>query len=226
MAAMRSRAAPPGPIVCWDFDETLGYFRPLEFAFLGEPVPPAMPAPRLKPGIRELLAELDDFTHVLTTAAIGAYAFGVLAERGLLPHFAAVFGREDGMLAGDGKNYAVVGERFGIAPADLRRRLLIVGNDAKRDADYLCRQVVVVYDAEMADQPSAPLGAAIRRIAVAGGGDIKGGFDRLIEGARRAGASEARLLLAHDMECGLDYWGSYAEDKLHPMVIRPRLRAP
>ncbi|HUN70623.1 MAG TPA: hypothetical protein VMU46_17645, partial [Burkholderiales bacterium] len=57
------------PIICWDFDETLGYFRPLEFRFLGEEAPPGMPAPRLKPDVRGLTLSLTEFAHVVTTAA-------------------------------------------------------------------------------------------------------------------------------------------------------------
>ena len=56
------------PIVCWDFDETLGYFRPLELRFLGAEVPKGMPPPRLKPGISELLVSLSEFTHVVPLA--------------------------------------------------------------------------------------------------------------------------------------------------------------
>ena len=123
-------------VVCWDFDETLGYFRPLEFGFLGMPVPAAMGPARLKPGIEALLDSLRDFTHVVTTAAVGEYARRVLRDHGLLEYFSAVLGREDGICAGEGKDYGRVGERFGTAEDDLRRRLVIVGNDAERDPDF------------------------------------------------------------------------------------------
>jgi hypothetical protein len=206
------------PIICWDFDETLGYFRPLEFRFLGEESPPGMPAPRLKPDVRGLILSLREFAHVVTTAAVRDYAREVLQEHALLDLFAAVIGREDGMLRGDGKDYGVVGERFGLAEEALSRQLLIVGNDAKRDPEFGFRQIVMVFDDQMLDQPAAPVAAAARNLLTAGEGDIKRGFDRLLE---RAGAGKP-VILDREVTFQLDYWGSYADGKLHPMVIRPR----
>lgn len=211
------------PIVCWDFDETLGYFRPLEFSFLGEPVPERMPPPRLKPGIRELLVSLPEFTHVVTTAAIGEYARGVLRDYGLLDLFADLIGREDGIFPGDGKDYAVVGDRFGIAEPELRQRLVIVGNDHKRDPDIRYRQIVTIYDERMIDQPSAePIGVVLRRLLIEGEGEVKRGFDRLLERARQENRFNPAMLLEDGRKCGIDYWGSFAENRLHPMIVMPR----
>jgi len=198
------------PVVCWDFDETLGYFRPLEFGFLGMPVPAAMRPARLKPGIEALLDSLREFTHVVTTAALGEYARRVLRDHGLLEYFSAVLGREDGICAGEGKDYGRVGERFGIAEDDLRRRLVIVGNDAERDPDFRCRQVVMLHDARMMDLPAAPLATALRGLAREGDGDIKRGFDRFFE--CKAFPLEGNLKLK------AEYWGSYAENRVHPVV--------
>ena len=167
------------PIVCWDFDETLGYFRPHEFAWAGQPKPEAMLPPRLKPGIAELLESLSGFTHVVTTAAVREYARDVLRTHGLLRHFTAVFGREDGMWP---KDYGVVGRHFGID--DLARHLIIVGNDAA-DADCRGRPVVLVYDERMADRPAGPLRTLLQDLAALG-------FDA----SRREGYS-------------FEYWGTY-----------------
>jgi hypothetical protein len=208
---------PEAPIVCWDFDETLGYFRPLEFRYLGEETPLGMPPVRLKPGIRDLLVSMGEFTHVVTTAAIGEYAREVLREHGLLNAFAAVFGREDGVFPADGKDYKVVGAHFGIDDADLCRRLVIVGNDPKRDPDIRYRQIVMIYDDKMVDRPSEPVGAVLRRLLAEGQTDMKRGFDRLLQSAR-----QGSVQLPEGVQFDLDYWGSYAENKLHPMIISPR----
>ena len=74
-------------IICWDFDETLGYFRPCEFSYLGKPVPDNIPKHFLKQGIKKLLESLTEFTHIVTTAAIGVYAKDTLKEKGLLRTF-------------------------------------------------------------------------------------------------------------------------------------------
>jgi hypothetical protein len=175
-------------IVCWDFDETLGYFRPHEFAWAGQPRPHSMPPARLKPGIGALLESLPEFTHVVTTAAVREYARDVLRQHDLLRHFAAVFGREDGMWP---KDYGVVGRHFGID--DLPRHLIIIGNDAN-DADCQGRPIVLVYDERMMDRPSAPLRTLLEDLA-------RRGFD----GCRIEGFS-------------FEYWGSFAEKRTYPVV--------
>ena len=191
-------------IVCWDFDETLGYFRPLEFAWLGLPPPVFLPPPRLKPGIRQLLESLHEFTHVVTTAALGEYARQVLREFQLRSYFSLVLGREDGICSGGAKDYARVGERFGIGERDLPAQLVIVGNDAERDADCRCRPVVLVHDARMVNRPSVPLGAMLRRLEREGEANIKRGFDRLAEFPSR--------------DFRFEYWGNYAQGRVYPVV--------
>jgi hypothetical protein len=201
-------------VICWDFDETLGYFRPREFGWEGRPVPEGMPPARLKPGIGELLESLSEFTHVVTTAAIRDYAIGVLQEFGLLRHFTMVLGREDGIYTGgSGKDYGVVGARCGIADEALRSRLVIVANDDKADPDFRYRQVVMVHDKRMMDRPSAPLGVVLRGLVREGAGDVKRGFDALFD---RSGGRP--IVLEEDVKLKLDYWGNYAENLVHPIV--------
>jgi hypothetical protein len=202
-----------GAVVCWDFDETLGYFRPREYGWSGLPVPASMPPARLKPGIGELLASLTEFTHVVTTAAMREYATGVLQEFGLLRHFTMVLGREDGIFTDTGKDYGVVGARCGFADEALKSRLVIVGNDDKADPDCRYRQVVFVHDRRMMDRPSPPLGVVLRGLAREGEGDIKRGFDAYFD--RSAGKP---LVIEESVKLKLDYWGSYSENRVHPIV--------
>jgi hypothetical protein len=213
------------PIVCWDFDETLGYFRPLEFAYICEAAPVSMPPVALKPGIAELLAGLTEFVHVVTTAAIAEYARGVLADRGLLPYFADVLGREHGVFPGDGKDYRVVGERFGVPEAALPERLVIVGNDAKRDADLLGRPILLIHDERMSDQPAEPLGTVLRALAREGAGSWRSGFERLHERAGGTSTASAELVLEERVRLRVDYWGDFARGRTHPVISRPRLIA-
>jgi hypothetical protein len=179
------------PVVCWDFDETLGYFRPHEFAWAGQPKPESLPPARLKPGIAALLASLPQLTHVVTTSAVREYARDVLRQYDLLRHFAAVFGREDGMWP---KDYGVVGRHFGID--DLPRYLIIVGNDAA-DADCRGRPIVMIYDERM--RPSDPLGTLFAAL-------VKGGEVRF-DGCAVEGFS-------------FEYWGNYEAKRAYP-VVRP-----
>jgi len=177
------------PVVCWDFDETLGYFRPHEFAWAGQATPAAFPPPRLKPGICELLESLSGFTHVVTTAAVREYARDVLRQHDLLRHFSAVFGREDGMWQ---KDYGVVGKHFGID--DLPKRMIIVGNDAS-DADCRGRPIVLVYDERL--RPAGPLRTLFTSLLH--DGQIK------FEGCSVEGFS-------------FEYWGNYEAKRTYPVV--------
>jgi hypothetical protein len=197
-------------LVCWDFDETLGYFRPHEFDWFGMRPPAGMPPPRVKPGIRALLASLAGFTHVVTTAALGDYAKRVLREHDLLDCFDAVFAREDGLCNAAGKDYAIVGKRFGVGEGELCRRLVIVGDDAKRDGDCRHRQVVVVHDARMMDRPAGPLGDVIRGLW--NEKSFKGGFDAWFD------RSGGQPVLLHEVQLKFEYWGSYVEKRVHPVV--------
>ena len=97
---------------------------------------------------------------MVTTAAVREYARDVLRQHGLLRHFVAVFGREDGMWP---KDYGVVGRHFGITDD----QMIIVGND-ESDADCRCRQIVLVYDERMMDRPADPLRDLLNDLATLG----------------------------------------------------------
>ena len=125
---------------------------------------------------------------MVTTAAVREYARDVLRQHDLLRHFAAVFGREDGMWP---KDYGVVGKYFGIE--DLPSRLIIVGNDPD-DADCRGRPIVLVYDERMMDRPAEPLRALLEDLAALG-------FDA----CRREGFS-------------FEYWGNYEAKRTYPVV--------
>ena len=176
-------------VVCWDFDETLGYFRPHEFAWAGEPRPASLPPPRLKPGIGALLESLSGFTHVVTTSAVREYACDVLRQHDLLRHFAAVFGREDGMWP---KDYGVVARRFGVSD----REMIIVGND-QSDADCNGRPIVLVYDEHMRNRPAAVLRTL---------------FDKLVQ------EGQIRFEGCSVEGFSFEYWGNYEAKRTYPVV--------
>jgi hypothetical protein len=210
-------------IVCWDFDETLGYFRPLEFRFLGQAAPAGMPAPRLKPGIAGLLAGMPELKHVVTTAAMTRYAREVVAEQGLLRYFADVIGREDGLFPGEGKDYRVVGERFGLREDEMAQKLAIIGNDARADPDMRGRPILFIHDPKMVDQPAEPLGIVLRALSEEGAGNWQRGFERLHEGGGGGRERAGKLVLQQRVCASTDYWGDFARGLVYPVVNQPRL---
>jgi hypothetical protein len=60
------------------------------------------------------------------------------------------------------------------------------------------------------DLPAAPLASVLRGLAREGDGDIKRGFDRFFE--RKASPLEGNV------ELRAEYWGSYTENRVHPVV--------
>ena len=85
--------------------------------------------------------------------------------------------------------------------------------DDKIDPDCRYRQVVMVHNKKMMDQPSPPLGAVLRGLHREGEGDFKRGFDALFD--RSAGKP---LQFEDSIKLRLDYWGNYAENRVHPIV--------
>jgi len=68
-------------IICWDLDDTL----------IADEIENGVLTTKTRPGIQELLANLKDYTHVVTTAAQPEYAEKALTETGLKNSFARVF---------------------------------------------------------------------------------------------------------------------------------------
>ena len=59
---------------------------------------------------------------------------------------------------------------------------------------------------------------------IEGESDFKRGFDRLLDRARQENRFNPALVLDEGVGFRIDYWGSFAENKLHPMIIEPRIR--
>lgn len=173
-----------------------------------------------------MLASLRGHTHVVTTSALATCARGVLGSRALLPFFADVLGREHGIWPGEGKDCGIVGERSGIPEGELARRLVIVGDGDRRDADVRGRPIVPVHDERMGEQPSEPLEAALRALAAEGDGDWAAGFERLREREVASGRFMPQLVLDGGVQFGIDHWGDYAGGRAHRAISRPRRVTP
>src|SRR3989344_2948846 len=105
--------------ICWDLDETLGFFKTV----YGENF-------LIKPGIKNLLEELSklSFTHYVTTAATRNYAEDALQISGLGRHFKKVFDRYDVAMHDNGKCYKPVIKDIGIDEGMAPGRMIVIGD--------------------------------------------------------------------------------------------------
>lgn len=110
-----------GKVLCWDLDETLGYFK-----FMDGDLPQGRRA-----GIERTLSSFNrrGFRNVVTTAGGRDYALTALGYAGLSKHFDEVFDSLDVspfLGGGNGKEYGVVARQYSIR--DTGADLLVIGN--------------------------------------------------------------------------------------------------
>ncbi|MBL4849627.1 MAG: HAD family hydrolase [Planctomycetes bacterium] len=182
-------------LICWDLDETIGYFRPLGDEIVAElrasqegllrrlwsrlvgpsevvPDPDAPPI-RLRAGIDAALTRLGEagFVQVVTTGSFEIYANRALERYGLRRHFADVFGRER-VWEGRGKVYRDVLAQFEATP----EQTLILGDSFERDRSIDEPGIVMICQPDGLDQPASALPPLIEALSEPDG--FRAGFDR------------------------------------------------
>jgi hypothetical protein len=119
--------------ICWDMDETLGFFRPGKKS-------------EFMKGLPALLEELQGkgVRHVITTASPLLYAKLALERTSAGHLFDAVFASEVVCSDNRYKRYGPVADRLGISRYDALNRLLVIGN-ADRDSSADLDLVTIIY---------------------------------------------------------------------------------
>jgi hypothetical protein len=119
--------------ICWDMDETLGFFRPGKRS-------------EFMKGLPALLEELQNkgIRHVVTTASPSLYATLALKRTGTERLFDVVFGCETVCPDNRYKRYGPVADRLGISRHDAVERMLVIGN-ADRDSSADLDLVTIIY---------------------------------------------------------------------------------
>lgn len=227
-------------LICWDLDETIGYFRPLAGEIMaeleaaqrgfwgrllarfagkgaseGEPTPPL----RLREGIDEALTRLGEagFVQVVTTGSFELYANRGLERTGLRHHFAEVYGRER-VWEGRGKAYASVLKDFNVDPT----QVVIVGDSFERDRSSDHPGIVMICQPEGLDEPAAALPPLIEGLASPEG--FRASFDRWVTEASYVGL--VRKIVLDEVEAGVELWGNYRRpDSLTPVLSALKLRS-
>lgn len=226
-------------LICWDLDETLGYFRPLAGEIMAEfeaaqrglfgrllhlfkpsPPPEEVPPLRLREGIEAALTRLGEagFVQVVTTGSFELYANRGLERTGLRHHFAEVYGRER-VWEGRGKVYAKVLEDFGVAP----EQVVIVGDSFERDRSSDYPGIVLICQPDGLDQPAAPLPPVIEALSSEEG--FAPTFDRWLAETPFDGL--VRRVVLDEAQCAVERWGNYRRpESLTPVLSALALRTP
>jgi len=226
-------------LICWDLDETLGYFRPIageimaeleaeERGFFGRllakfssrPPEPEGPPLRLREGIEEALVRLEEagFVQVVTTGSFELYANRGLERCGLRKHFAEVYGRER-VWEGRGKVYAKVLEDFSVSP----ERVVIVGDSFERDRSSDHPGIVMICQPEGLDETAQTLPPVIEALSSETG--FAATFDRWVKETPFDGL--VRRVVLDEAEVAVERWGNYRRpDSLTPVLSALKLRAP
>jgi haloacid dehalogenase-like hydrolase len=225
-------------LICWDLDETLGYFRPLaaeimaEFedaqrGFLGrlfhklsaKPPEPEGPPLRLREGIEAALTRLGEagFVQVVTTGSFELYANRGLERCGLRHHFAEVYGRER-VWEGRGKVYAKVLEDFEAKP----EQVVIVGDSFERDRSSDFPGIVMICQPDGLEEPAATLPPVIEALSSEEG--FAATFERWVKETPFDGL--VRRVVLDEAEVAVERWGNYRRpDSLTPVLSALKLRA-
>ena len=227
-------------LICWDLDETIGYFRPLAGEIMREleaaqrgfwgkllhrltgpaKAEDGAPALRLREGIDAALSRLGEagFVQVVTTGSFEVYANRALERTGLRHHFAEVYGRER-VWEGRGKVYASVLGDFEVEPD----RVVIVGDSFERDRSRDHPGIVMICQPEGLDEPASGLPPLIEALATPEG--FRAGFDRWVTEVPFQGL--VRKVVLDEVEAGVELWGDYRKpDSLTPVLSALKLRSP
>ncbi len=211
-------------LICWDMDETLGWFRPVADVlvnelsrsrlrraietFFGATTPPPI---QVREGIADVLRQLRErgFRQVVTTGGFREYAERSLSDAGLAGHFDGVFAR-DAIWDGWGKRYQPVLDRFGATPD----RTVIIGDDWKKDRGVDHPAILLVCQPEGWRKPASLLTPLLEGLAESG--SFAAGFERLVATStpdafgRRGRVRNVGVRLAH--------WGNVAKGDLTPVL--------
>jgi len=217
-------------LICWDLDETLGYFRRAEYDFLEalfrkkkwcrKPEwfrkidPEKLGQVTLTQNIKETLANLQEmgFVHVLTTGALDGYVPYLLERTGLSGFLDRTFTKKD-VWDMFGKKYLPVLDAY--ADRVERENVMIVGNDYSKDrpSDYL--DIVMVYEMDCCKKDSLWL-LPVFQALIREGPTIRQAFNSLYEKA-------THNLTGSELDLGevgieMDYFGDYRSGRLTPVI--------
>ena len=167
-------------IICWDLDETLGFFRNIVSIRDKQTFPDPDDAYTLRTDILQILNRLIEkgYRHIVTSSAKLRYTEGIIKAVCLDAYFDGVFGRQDVSEGMWGKKYIPVAEHCGINNSQARSRMLVIANlpsDEPIDCD-----IVFIHDERPIEYSALVYESIAETLWTMGRENFRHGFDELI----------------------------------------------
>ncbi len=169
-------------VICWDLDETLGYFGRIKYEFMGIEVEEGMKPTSLRFGLTELLSSLssEGYEHVITTSGSTDYANFVLERTGLTDYFSHVFGGETVSEVPGGKSYKKVAEAVGFSDDEALSNMIVIGDQiGDKPADL--EGLVFVQHRDIMYTDAGVTAKILERLIETGEGNFKQGFEKMYQ---------------------------------------------
>ncbi len=174
-------------IICWDLDETLGFFRDIVSARSKQEFPDSEDSYVLRTDIIKTLNRMmdDGYRHVVTSSAKLHYTEGIIQAVCLDAYFDYLFGRRDVTDGIWGKKYVPAANFFGLSADEARSNMLTIANLASDEPIDL--DIVFIHDERPLEESASVYETLAEALWTTGEDNFRRGFDTLFEtGARTA----------------------------------------
>jgi hypothetical protein len=168
-------------VICWDLDETLGFFREIVSVRDRLNFPDPDDSYVLRTDILKTLNRFMErgYRHTVTSSATLRYTEGIIEAVCLDAYFDRVFGRKDVTEGIWGKKYFPAAEHFNMNEHEARSNMLAIanlGSDEPTDID-----VVFIHDERDIEASALAYEGIVEKLWTLGEQDFRRGFDELFE---------------------------------------------
>lgn len=172
-------------VICWDLDETLGFFRDIVSVRNKERYPNPDDSYTLRKDIIKTLHQMvrTGYHHVITSSAKLHYSEGIIEAVCLDAYFDHILGRQDVTDGIWGKKYLPVAELYHLNGGKISSNMLIIANmasDEPIDAD-----IVFLHDERALKESALVYETIADTLWGTGEGDFKRGFDAFFENGKK-----------------------------------------
>ncbi len=172
-------------IVCWDLDETLGFFRDIVSIKNKLTFPDPDDSYVFRTDIIQTLNRMmgAGYRHAVTSSAKLRYTEGIIRAVCLDAYFDMIFGRKDVTDGMWGKKYVPAADFFGLSESEARSNMLTIANlssDEPIDLD-----IVFVHDERPLEESALVYETIAETLWTLGQKDFRRGFEELFEAGTR-----------------------------------------
>ncbi|RJP20766.1 MAG: HAD family hydrolase [Candidatus Abyssobacteria bacterium SURF_5] len=180
-------------VICWDLDETLGFFRNLVSARGGGKAPHPQDSYVLRKDLIRALNRMIDkgYRHVVVSSAKLEYSKNVLSSICLDAYFDKVVARSQLNEAFWGKRYLPAAEAFNLDEADALSNVLVIANQASDEPVDL--GVVFLHDRRGLEVSAFEYEQVAEALWERGEGSFKRGFDFFFETGRKVSCLDQEM---------------------------------